>query len=348
MWLTSVESGDGIAVAAGNEFDWAAGTAAFVILSSSNGFAWTKRAGYKFLGDPFGLPVRLAVGNGRWVAASALTDFPGGTPVIKVAVSTNGLDWRLRNTGLPGYGYELALLFGNGRFFLQSEGSYATSTNGLNWTRLIQDSGVEHPTAFTFGNGVFLGTDSGNHVSLSSDGLAWTRLTDGPSGGLNSIEFGQGRFVGHGAFGTLHVSTDGNHWTQVEGSLPPVGQSIGGGVFVSGNLLAMDGSNWTRVNLPGFEDIASINNSLVALTGNNPSYILQSDPLTQSAPVITAPPADRAVPEGLNASFFVSTFGSTPLQYQWRRNTVPIPDATNALLVIQDAGSRIPATTVWW
>ncbi|HXJ55028.1 MAG TPA: lamin tail domain-containing protein [Verrucomicrobiae bacterium] len=50
------------------------------------------------------------------------------------------------------------------------------------------------------------------------------------------------------------------------------------------------------------------------------------------APTILAQPESRSVNAGQNAAFRVAAVGAAPLAYQWRRNGVAIPGATNAEL----------------
>ena len=51
-------------------------------------------------------------------------------------------------------------------------------------------------------------------------------------------------------------------------------------------------------------------------------------------PVITAPPVSALVLAGTNHTFSVTAAGTPPLTYQWLRNTVPLPDATNSTLTL--------------
>jgi Carbohydrate esterase, sialic acid-specific acetylesterase/Immunoglobulin I-set domain len=57
----------------------------------------------------------------------------------------------------------------------------------------------------------------------------------------------------------------------------------------------------------------------------------------ESAPVITAQPANTTVAELQPASFSVAAAGTAPLSYQWRRNGTQIAGATTATLTISSA-----------
>ncbi|MBI1839289.1 MAG: lamin tail domain-containing protein, partial [Verrucomicrobia bacterium] len=55
------------------------------------------------------------------------------------------------------------------------------------------------------------------------------------------------------------------------------------------------------------------------------------------APVISEQPKQDSWPAGGDFSLNVVANGSAPLRYQWRRNDVPLPDATNAFLTVRSA-----------
>jgi alpha-tubulin suppressor-like RCC1 family protein len=59
--------------------------------------------------------------------------------------------------------------------------------------------------------------------------------------------------------------------------------------------------------------------------------------VVSSAPIITQQPSNQTVTATSNATFSVSVVGSWPLSYQWQSNSMDIPGATNATLVISSA-----------
>src|ERR1043166_8455819 len=58
---------------------------------------------------------------------------------------------------------------------------------------------------------------------------------------------------------------------------------------------------------------------------------------TATAPAILLDPVSQTVVVGSNVTFTVSASGAVPLTYQWRKNTVPIANATNTSLLIANA-----------
>jgi hypothetical protein len=59
-------------------------------------------------------------------------------------------------------------------------------------------------------------------------------------------------------------------------------------------------------------------------------------PNVATPPVITQQPVSRTVDPGAAATFTVGASGSAPLRYQWRFNTVAIPNQTNAALILSN------------
>ncbi len=72
--------------------------------------------------------------------------------------------------------------------------------------------------------------------------------------------------------------------------------------------------------------------------------------VTAGGPVITTPPVSQTVPPGGTATFSVAATGAGTLAYQWRKNGVDIPGATQATLTLAnlsagDAGNYTVAVT---
>jgi len=57
------------------------------------------------------------------------------------------------------------------------------------------------------------------------------------------------------------------------------------------------------------------------------------------APFIEVPPSDRTNYDGTTANFSVYAPGTGPLYYQWRKNAVNLPGATNSTLVLNKVQS---------
>lgn len=63
--------------------------------------------------------------------------------------------------------------------------------------------------------------------------------------------------------------------------------------------------------------------------------------MNTQAPAIATSPQDASICENEPASFMVTANGSSPLSYQWRRNSVPIPGATARTLFLAEASHAI-------
>jgi hypothetical protein len=55
--------------------------------------------------------------------------------------------------------------------------------------------------------------------------------------------------------------------------------------------------------------------------------------LLAGAPFFDEQPENRTVVEGTNVALSVHTGGPLPVSYQWRRNEIPIANATNSMLL---------------
>jgi CubicO group peptidase (beta-lactamase class C family) len=79
----------------------------------------------------------------------------------------------------------------------------------------------------------------------------------------------------------------------------------------------------------------AVTNGSPPIPGTNLAYV-------SLPPIVTSQPDDQIVPLGGTATFAVTTMGTTPLRYQWRRNGASIAGATNRILTLEG----VPATSV--
>jgi hypothetical protein len=84
--------------------------------------------------------------------------------------------------------------------------------------------------------------------------------------------------------------------------------------MVLGEFTGGSGAGWTIRDFRQFDNRLTIGNS--------------------AAPAILAQPVAQSIRTGADASFTVFASGSPPLSYQWRRDGVALPGATNAVLSI--------------
>lgn len=80
------------------------------------------------------------------------------------------------------------------------------------------------------------------------------------------------------------------------------------------------------VGAPAFSDNSDSNN-VVALASTLSAILITDKPIIQRSPAV--PPANICTGAGTDLS--VTAIGVPPLQYQWRKNGVPVPWATNAI-----------------
>ena len=279
--------GNGVLVAAGDQ-----GT----IVTSADGTNWTAQSS----GTASGLfSVRFL--NGGFCVVGR-----DGT----ILTSTNGITWNLPASGVSDLLSDVA--YGNGTYVAVGQASGAgailTSTDSVNWT--AQDSGTKGSMySVIFRNGQFLATvflDSSiqaSYLTSSPDGVNWT---DYPSTKVLLVSLAAGPTnlvaVGDDPAGgwtyPLLSSPEGNKWTRHTGggASQLVGIAYNQEFVAVGDfgliLTSPDGNGWTKRAAPTRHFLQSIAfTTQTAIIVGDLGTILQSGPLTPSAPVLTG--ADR-------------------------------------------------------
>lgn len=186
----------------------------------------------------------------------------------------------------------------------------------------------------------FDGQNVGKVFRLLADGTLDTTYTYTLTGTSVSgvAAFPDGSAIISGAFdrifGTLvRIRADGSHDTAygLTNTIPSgtifsaalLGPKIApnGKVFAYGSLVTLSGIQ------------VAIINSVFRLTDTTGGSV------GGTAPTITTPPASLAVDLGKTAKFSVLAAGTAPLSYQWRKDSNPIPGATNDTLTITNAAA---------
>jgi len=214
--------------------------------------------------------------------------------------STDGVAWTVQKTVTNGV-YR-AVTYGSGQFVavghgaIASTGLISTSTNGVDW--LTQPPAASVTYSIAAGNGVYVGL-SGLGVIRSTNGTAWSLVGGLPISNWADVSFAEGTFFAGGASGQLYTSIDGETWMQ-----RPTG--------VVG-LFSGAGSIGHRVVLGG-------------------TQIVQSGPFEGAPPLIIQPPASRIQRVGTTYTNSIVVESSESVTYQWLRNGLPLPGATNSTI----------------
>ncbi|MBY0525688.1 MAG: hypothetical protein K2R98_19945 [Gemmataceae bacterium] len=179
--------------------------------------------------------------------------------------STDGTDWKQRQTGKDGEVYRAAC-FGKGRaVVLGTYGGrsiFASTSDGEKWQTDSKDGrDLGTVRSLGFGKDVFVGVGGdagfGNYAKpcavQSSDGVAWSDFRAFPGKAiLRRLAFGNERFVGVGDSGRRAASADGWKWDDapdVKAIDTLVDVAFGKGVFVGVGLHGLrmrseDGLKW--------------------------------------------------------------------------------------------------------
>jgi len=314
--LEAVAFGGGLFVAAGEN-----GT----LLSSPDGVAWTVRSITAVQRTP-----QIAYGNGRFVVAGK-----GGVGKWIMLVSSNAIDWTTINVDAPGPNHAPdglplgALAFGAGKF-LAAGGvaggakQFLTSTDGITWKE--QGAAGTSPTSVSYGpmmhgNGVFGviqnayfadDDDDGyyDYLLLSPDGVNW-RYASYANQNWKAAAAGDCTFVlaadnPAGTYGGFQIASRGIHNYYWHITNAPVIDVVNALAYGNGKFFAF-GSDIVEVLVPPVP------------------------------PVIQITPTNQIVTVGYSYLSF-SASGSClppPVFYQWRRNGVNMPGATNEYITFQ-------------
>lgn len=190
-----------VSVAYGNGIFVVGGESGYVTISTDEGTTWSTP---KQL-DPIGSWSNVIYANESFM----MLNFHNG----KLATSTDGITWTIRDTYSLEYWRGLA--YGNGIYVAVGPkyGTIMTSTDGETWTKRTVDSLVWKNIAY--GNGKFI-IISDTYFSTSTDGITWTNPKKIPNvdQGCDVITFGNGKFViAEGYKGNTQTTTDGETWT---------------------------------------------------------------------------------------------------------------------------------------
>lgn len=269
----------------------------------------------------------------------------------KFATSTNALNWTLRETGDTNALKSVA--WGSGQFVTVGDsGTILTSTNARLWSR-VPLSNSNNLDQVVFANGLFACLDtSDGSVLTSTNGVDWIPQVQTNFTSIGRLRPAGAFIIGIANDGRVAVSTNGLSWRLVYSS--PTGYSYytevgyGSGTFLiagqgysySDSFLVVqtstDTTNWTqrtvRATRTGVPNVAFGNGTFV-LSGYN-STILQSDPLTNTAPALAAAPATVFPLPGSEVTLSVLATGSSPLTYQWLRDGTPLAGSDEPFLYL--------------
>lgn len=299
--------------------------------------------------------------------SGALNDVAwGGAPASQfVAVgagsnlltSPDGVTWTTRTatgaTNLRGVKYV------NSRWLAVGDNAMFTSNNALTWTR-VPLPGTATLYQVAYGSGSYVAVGATGAILRSTDAVTWTTRPSGTGATLIDVVFAAGKFVAVASNGEIVTSPDGLAWTsRLSRATALANIAFAGGQFLalssgSGYSTSPDGETWTPAqhgSALALADLVEFQNRLVGV-GNFGSVLTQPLPAPAGAtpPVIAAQPATSTARTGQSLTLSATASGTPSPSYQWLRNNLPIPGATNTTLVLEalrfsDAGTYAVVAT---
>jgi hypothetical protein len=215
---------------------------------------------------PAGIPMHaVSYGDGKFVAVGY-----AGTAIV----SEDGTNWVARQTSIIGEERLSSIAHGNGRFVAVAPHSIVTSTDTTNWFRVSPPTGSVLGTV-TFGNGLFVAAGDNATILTSTNGTNWVKRHEQTGlNGSAALAYGHGRFLAAWpSSGLILTSNDGLSW--VPGATTGLGfhgLAFGNGLFVGINrydpglgaplrlLFSTNGANWTEAitSRPVFAPVGSL------------------------------------------------------------------------------------------
>ncbi len=201
------------------------------------------------------------------------------------------------------------------------------------WTTSVPaDSSVDYGTTAAYGTStpVDSGMVTSHQMTLSGLAAGTTYYYQ-----VNSTDSKGNNVHGGNKFNTNGFSLSGTINPTAAGSGATV--SLSGGA--SGSATADSSGNYTFASLANGSYMVTPKHTGYAFTPANQSATVNGANVTgvnftgnaaPVAPSITTQPASQSVTAGQTASFSVAAMGTTPLNYQWQKNSVAISGATSS------------------
>ena len=266
---------------------------------------------------------------------------PDGKLYVAAGENANGANSQTLNNRLG------KLLRINSDGSIPTDNPFFNTATGLN--RVIWSMGLRNPYTFAFqpnSGRMFINDVGENTWEEINDGIAGSNygwpITEGPTTNpsFRAPIFAYGHTIG--ATGGCAI-TGGAFYNPATIQFP--------GSYVGNYFFADFCSGWIRLLDPtsktatGFATGIASPVDLRVATDGSLYYLARGAgavfriqyPANQQPPNITTPPSNQTVSEGQPATFQVAAGGSTPLSYQWQRNTVNISGANSPTYTISSA-----------
>lgn len=159
-----------------------------------------------------------------------------------IVVSTNGNQWSVVRTGIPGDLF--GVTYGNGTYVsVGGWGNILISTNGEDWE--AAPSAAAPLFGVTFGAGIFVGVGGEGTIITSTNGREWKSLAVGAQA-FGAVAYGNGVYFARGPSHGIATSSDSKNWAFQPAECWSVGAAAyANGLYIAtGSYFVVNGNEW--------------------------------------------------------------------------------------------------------
>lgn len=164
--------------------------------------------------------------------------------------------------------------FGNGIFLARAGSDFYSSSDGINWQKLVTQGISNMAGDVEFGDGVFVNADRLGGIYITENGVDWSQVRDADEEAYYGVGFRNGYFIATGISGKLSTSSDGG-LTWID-RFPPTNESLWHGITAVGKMVVIGNNGLLMTaDLPEYFDFRHEPDSQRVLLGSDVSFFAE-------------------------------------------------------------------------